>query len=187
MNKLIKYFLLLLLIFSCKSNNVDKPKKPDNLISKNKMIAIIYDISLMNAAKGSNKKLIENEGIDPENYIYTKHNIDSLQFVLSNEYYAYNLKTYEDIYDGVKLKLEKNRKHFNTIIETEKKIKDSINREISREFDSLKKIDKLIPKKKNSRKRLDSLKEQGKLKIKKSNPNPLKKIDTSQISTRQEV
>ena len=159
MIKQLKYFLLLLLIFSCKSNNVNKPKKPDNLISKNKMIEVIYDISLINSAKGINKKLIENEGIVPEEYIYKKHNIDSLQFVLSNEYYAYNLKTYEDIYDGVKLKLEKDRKHFNVILGEEKKINEKVNKDTRRKFDSLKKINKLIP----NRKKLDSIDQQEKL------------------------
>ena len=90
MTKQLKYILLLLIVFSCKSNSIDKPKKPDNLISKDKMTEIIYDISLINSAKGVNKKLIENEGIIPVEYIYTKHNIDSLQFVLSNEY-AYSV------------------------------------------------------------------------------------------------
>ena len=159
MIKQLKYFLLLLLIFSCKSNNVNKPKKPDNLISKNKMIEVIYDISLINSAKGINKKLIENEGIVPEEYIYKKHNIDSLQFVLSNEYYAYNLKTYEDIYDGVKLKLEKDRKHFNAISGEEKKINEKVNKDTRRKYDSLKKINKLIP----NRKKLDSIDQQEKL------------------------
>jgi len=172
MIKQLKYILLLLIVISCKSNSIDKPKKPDNLISKNKMIAIIYDISLINSAKGVNKKLIESEGIIPEEYIYKKHNIDSLQFVLSNEYYAYNLKTYEDIYDGVKFKLEKDKKHFNVILEEEKKIKDSINKDVRREFDSLKKINKLKPNRKKLKK--DSI-----------FPSPLKRIDTSQISTRQ--
>ena len=43
MIKQLKYILLLLIVFSCKNNSVDKPKKPDNLISKNKMTEIIYD------------------------------------------------------------------------------------------------------------------------------------------------
>lgn len=148
MIKQLKYILLVLLVISCKNNSIDKPKKPDNLISKDKMVEVIYDISIINAAKGTNRKLIENNGIVPEDYIYEKHNIDSLQFALSNEYYAYNLKTYEDIYNSVKIKLEKDKNHFKTIIETKQKIKDSLNKIRKSERDSLKKIGKLIPKKK---------------------------------------
>ena len=44
-------------MFSC--NNIEKPKKPDNLISKDRMVDVITDISLMTAAKGMNKNLLE--------------------------------------------------------------------------------------------------------------------------------
>ncbi|MBN4085019.1 DUF4296 domain-containing protein [Flavobacteriaceae bacterium AH-315-B10] len=172
MIKTLKYILLVALVISCKNNNIEKPKKPDNLISKDKMVTIIYDISLINSVKGVNKKVIENQGISPEDYIYKRHDIDSLQFALSNEYYAYNLKTYEVIYNSVKTKLENDKKKFQEIIEVEKKIKDSINKKTRREFDSLKKIGKLIPNKKNRNR--DSI-----------FPRPIKKIDTSRILTRQ--
>ena len=114
--KQLKYILLIVLIISCKNNSIDKPKKPDNLIPKDSMVEILYDISLVSSAKGVNKKLLENKGLVPEDYIYKKHNIDSLQFALSNEYYAFNLDTYEDIYNSVKLKLEEDKKHFQTIV-----------------------------------------------------------------------
>ncbi len=172
MIKTLKYILFLVFVISCKNNNIEKPKKPDNLISKDKMVEIIYDISLINSAKGVNKKLMEKKGIVPEDYIYKRHNIDSLQFALSNEYYAYNLKTYEAIYNNVKEKLEKDKKHFQAIIETEQKIKDSINKKTRKEFDSLKKVGKLkIPNKKGKRDTII--------------PRPIKKIDTSRILKRQ--
>jgi len=171
MIKQLKYILLLLFVISCKNNSIDKPKKPDNLISKDKMVNVIYDISLMNAAKGSNKKLIENEGINPEDYIYKKHNIDSLQFALSNEYYSYRLETYEDIYNNVKVKLEKDRKLYNEIVLAEKKVKDSLNKVKREERDSLKKMGKL---KKNYKLKRDSI-----------FPRPIKKTDTSLIKIRQ--
>lgn len=160
MIKQLKYILLLFVI-SCKNNSVDKPKKPDNLISKDKMVTVIYDISLMNAAKGSNKKLIENKGINPEDYIYKKHNIDSLQFALSNEYYSYRLETYEAIYNNVKVKLEKDKKRFNEMVLAEKKVKDSLTKKLRQELKSSRKTDKLTPKN-----RLDSLKLKRKLNLK---------------------
>ena len=134
--KQLKYFLLIVLIISCKNNSVERPKKPDNLIPKDSMVEILYDIYIISSAKGVNKKLLENKGIVPEDFIYKKHNIDSLQFALSNEYYAFSLETYEDIYNSVKLKLEKDKKHFQTIIFVEQKEKDSLNK-IKRKQDSL--------------------------------------------------
>ncbi len=172
MIKQLKYIILILIVVSCKNNSIDKPKKPDNLISKDKMVEVIYDISLINAAKGVNKKLIENEGIVPEDYIYKKHNIDSLQFALSNEYYAYSLKTYEDIYNRVKVRLEDDKKHFNTLFETEQKVRDSLNKNRRNKLDSLSTLEKLNIKKRP-------------LKRKSLKPSPLKKTDTSRISTHQ--
>ena len=168
----LKYILLIVLIISCKNNSIDKPKKPDNLIPKDSMVEILYDISLVSSAKGVNKKLMEKKGLVPEYYIYKKHNIDSLQFALSNEYYAFNIETYEDIYKSVKIKLEKDKKHFQKIIEVEQKAKDSLNKIKKRVKDSLKKTQKLDP--------INEIK----------NPNLkktrlLKKIDSSQLSTRQ--
>jgi len=166
MMKQLKYILLIVLIISCKNNSIDKPKKPDNLIPKDSMVEILYDISLISSAKGVNKKLLENKGIVPEDYIFKKHNIDSLQFALSNEYYAFNLDTYEDIYNSVKLKLEEDKKHFQTIVFVEQKEKDSLNK-IKRKQDSIKRIGK--PKKYN--------------KIIKDSifVRPIKKIDKSEI------
>jgi hypothetical protein len=172
MIKTLKYILFFVFVISCKNNNIVRPNKPNNLISKDKMAEIIYDISLVNSAKGVNKKIMENNGIIPEDYIYKRHNIDSLQFALSNEYYAYNLKTYEAIYNNVKEKLEKDKKHFQAIIKAEQKTKDSINKKTRRKFDSLKKTGKLIPN--NKRSKRDSI-----------FLRPLKKIDTSLIKIRQ--
>jgi len=168
----LKYILFVFLIISCKNNSIEKPKKPSNLIAKDKMVEIIYDISLFTAAKGVNKYPIESAGILPENYIYNKYNIDSLQFALSNEYYAYNLKTYEDIYTSVKLKLEEDKKRFNEMIEAEKKAKDSIRKRPKTKLDSLDRLERLDLKKRN-------------LKRVRPKPDPVKKTDTSQILIRQ--
>ncbi|MCD2258238.1 DUF4296 domain-containing protein [Psychroserpens luteolus] len=85
---------IVVLIFSCSN----RPSKPKNLISEEKMVDIIYDVSILTAAKGVNKKLLENNGILPENFIYSKHNIDSLQFISSLNYYASDIETYDNIY-----------------------------------------------------------------------------------------
>ncbi|WP_298901099.1 DUF4296 domain-containing protein [uncultured Psychroserpens sp.] len=95
------FLIIGLLLFSC-SNKVPKP---DNLISEGKMVDIIYDVSILAAAKGVNKKLIEDKGILPETFIYSKHNIDSLQFVASLNYYADDPELYNSIYTRVENKI----------------------------------------------------------------------------------
>ena len=55
---------------------------PDNLISaEEKMVDILYDMSLISVSKGINKRILENNGMKPKKYILKKYNIDSLQFV----------------------------------------------------------------------------------------------------------
>ena len=123
MNRIALFLSLLLL--ACNGN--DRPPKPDNLISENKMSDILYDVFVLNSAKGMNKKLLENNGIFPQDYVYKKHNIDSLQFAKSNEYYAYDVKTYEAIIDKVKQRIEKEKEIYDAIVLKEQKTKDSIN------------------------------------------------------------
>ena len=107
MQRFLKHILLFLLITSC--SKIEKPKKPDNLISKDKMVDIIVDINLINAAKGINKRVLEENQINPEAYILEKYNVDSIQFKASNNFYAYDIKAYEAIYKSAKEELEKRK------------------------------------------------------------------------------
>ena len=138
MNRYITILLIALVIFSC--NNIDKPKKPDNLISKDRMVDIITDISLMTAAKGLNKGLLEENAINPQNYIYNKYSIDSVQFAESNNYYAYDVKEYEEIYLKVKERLESQKAEYTTIQGEEKKERDSIRKAKKAKRDSIKNL-----------------------------------------------
>jgi len=138
MKRFIKYLGLGLLIVSC--YNISKPKKPKDLISQDKMVNIVIDMTLLNSAKGINKTIIESHGIILENYIYKKYDIDSVQFALSNNYYAHHTDKYESIYSKVKDSLNALQIKFRLIKEQEakdKRIKDSIQRTIHK--DSLKK------------------------------------------------
>ncbi|MEO6347897.1 MAG: DUF4296 domain-containing protein [Aquaticitalea sp.] len=113
-----------ILLINCHDSN--KPKKPENLISKDKMSDILYDVYLLNAAKGINKRVLENNGILPQEYVYKKYNIDSLQFELSNDYYSYDTKIYEEIIEKVKQKLEAEKMINDALSLKEDKTKDSI-------------------------------------------------------------
>ena len=98
----------------------EKNVAPDNLISEDKMIEILYDMSLISVSKGINKRIIENNGMKPKKYILKKHNIDSTQFVASNEYYSKDLETYLSIYEEVLKKLQSNREIVIDTIESKK-------------------------------------------------------------------
>ena len=126
----MKKLFYILLIFFCFGCIIDKNVKPKNLISENKMIDILYDMSLISVSKGINKRILENNGMKPKKYILKKHSIDSLQFVFSNEYYSKNLETYLSIYDKVLKRLEENRESIIDSIENYKKDRAKRSKEI---------------------------------------------------------
>ena len=132
MNKLQR-IIILCLVFSCNNTLNQNNKPPENLISKEKIVDIIYDMTLINVAKGVNKSILENNGIIPEQYLFNKHSIDSMLFAKSNEYYSYDLKTYQTIYDNVKIKLEKNKKIIIDSIEILKQISGEMSKKLIKE------------------------------------------------------
>ncbi|MEM5565633.1 DUF4296 domain-containing protein [Psychroserpens sp. AS72] len=111
-------FIFILIVFLSCSNKV---KKPDNLISEEKMVDIIYEASILTAAKGVNKKALEDKGIEPENFVYSKFNIDSLQFVNSLDYYANSIETYDNIYTKVEERLNADKELYEDDIKGNKK------------------------------------------------------------------
>ena len=119
--------LLPLMVISC--YKLKNPKKPDNLISEDKMVNILIDIRLMSSATGTNKRTLDNHISDKEDYIYNKYDIDSLQFAESNAYYTYHIDTYDDIYAKVKDSLSVLKSYYQELEVKEleqKKEKDSL-------------------------------------------------------------
>ena len=125
----------ILVLISCKKPGV---KKPANLISEDLMVEVIFDIILINNAKGVNKQLLQNNIQNPLNYIYRTHGIDSLQFTESNIYYTTNPDQYKSIYDKVELKLEAKKSEYNAVIDERKRVKDSIKKSRQNQIDTTK-------------------------------------------------
>jgi len=108
MKKIIIYFGIGILFGNC-SEDV---KKPSNLIPKEKMIDIFYDMNLLQTIRNNDFRLYESYNINPEQYLYSKYNIDSLQFVQSNKYYALNTEEYEKMLDVVIERIEAKKEKF---------------------------------------------------------------------------
>lgn len=119
------YLIALLLVFSA-CQNVEKTKKPDDLIAEDEMVEVLTEISIMTSARNFNKRQFEETGIEPDKYIFEKYGIDSLQFERSNNYYAENYTTYENIYRQVKENLQGMKGKLDSIRDVERKINDSI-------------------------------------------------------------
>lgn len=115
--KILKFILLFTFIISCKQ---DVPvDEPENLLSKDKMVNILYDVSLLQASINYKPEIV-NDSINVEQYIYEKYNIDSITFYQNQKYYASDVKELRSIYKQV---LEK-------IKQEEGKLNESTNEEI---------------------------------------------------------
>ncbi|WP_282164978.1 DUF4296 domain-containing protein [Cellulophaga baltica] len=99
----ILFLCVLALMVSCKEELINPP---ENLIAKDKMSAILYDLALVTAAKNTSVDVLKENKIEAMKYIYTKHEIDSLQFVQSDVYYASYPAVYGEIYKSVEEKLK---------------------------------------------------------------------------------
>jgi hypothetical protein len=106
MKRIVPYLLVFLMVVSCNNAPVIKP---DNLIDEEKMTSILYDLTLFEAIKGQPKYDAVLKRIGSKNAIYRKHNIDSLQFVESNQYYISQIDIYRKMYDAVNERLQKEK------------------------------------------------------------------------------
>ncbi|MGS2725425.1 DUF4296 domain-containing protein [Psychroserpens sp. BH13MA-6] len=121
--------ILIAALFGCYSSG--KPKKPDNLIPRDKMVDVLYEVFIISAAKGGNKLKLENKGIYPQDYIFEKYHIDSLQFALSNEYYGYDVSEYELMISEIEERIKSDKEKYEKAMAEEAK-------EIKRKKDSMK-------------------------------------------------
>jgi hypothetical protein len=111
-----KTLLLLTVLFgfiSCKEDAVDKP---DHLIAKDKMIDVMYDLSILDAIKYQNPTSLENYKINPSQYIYKKYKVDSAQFAQSNIYYASNYTDYKDMYDELIKRIDEKKTVLDSLV-----------------------------------------------------------------------
>lgn len=123
MMRKIFFLITFIILFSCGEEVIDMPV---NLISKEKMIDILYDMAIINAAKTNAPQVMEDRNFVPMQYIYNKYEIDSIQFVSSDLYYASKPLEYEDIYEKLEERIKKEKERFEKQDEEEK---DGLNQE----------------------------------------------------------
>lgn len=143
-------FVFLLLIMACQG--VQSVPKPDKIIEKATMENIIYDITIINSARGYNPQLFVQTGVDPECHVFEKYEIDSAQYAQNTLYYSSAIEDYKELIERVRKRVEAKHTVLDSLFKEEKRIKDSIRHErgkrLKQEKDSLnalKKIDSGIP------------------------------------------
>ncbi len=130
--KKLTYILVLMMILGCNEKTIEKP---ENLISKDQMAEILYDLAVINAAKKTNPWRLSDRSIELMPFIYQKHGIDSVQFVQSDIYYASIPEEYETIYQVVEARLEREK----AVYEKEKtRASDSLRKITERQRELLK-------------------------------------------------
>ena len=134
---MMRRFLFLILSFTllaaCNEKLIEKPK---NLIPEKKMEKILYDLAILGAAKSSNAAVLKENNIETMDYIYTKYDIDSVQFVESDGYYASLPAVYEAIYTNVADNLESEKKRL-------EKMREDVNKKAAEKvLDKKKKVTK---------------------------------------------
>lgn len=120
MKKIMPFIIVLFVLVGCKKELVKEPKR---LIERDKMVNIMYDLSLLEAMKIENPALMDSIKYTSNQYIYKKYKIDSVQFAQSNIYYAADYKEYEKMYNQIKARLDKEKNKVNSLIKAEAKKK----------------------------------------------------------------
>jgi hypothetical protein len=142
MNKITVFFVLISFVISCKERVV---RQPDNLIEKEVMIDILYDLSLLEAMKYQTIKPLENYNLNPSHYIFKKYKIDSIQFIQNNMYYAADYKTYKKMNEEITARLDKNKMQLEALIKKQENkalALEKVKSKQKKQSDSLAKIKK---------------------------------------------
>lgn len=123
--------ILALTFFGCSDKVIEKP---ENLIPKDQMTEILYDLAIISAAKKINRSYLDNYKIKTMPFIYKKYGIDSVQFVQSDIYYASVPSEYEEMYQIVEARLEEEKQVFD---EEKKQQNDSLRRQANEKRENL--------------------------------------------------
>lgn len=113
--------LILLVLFLSVSCKKDLVKEPAKLIDKEKMMDILYDLSLLEAMKYQNPGSLDSTETNPTKFILKKYKVDSLQFSQSNQYYATDYENYKEMFDEISKRLAVNQRATDSIVKIEEK------------------------------------------------------------------
>lgn len=110
--------ILLLGLFSCEEKVVPKPNQ---LLSEEVMVDILYDTALLQAAEAYLPDELTLNNIRIKSYIYNKYKIDSITYYQNQRYYASNIRKYRDMHSKVLKKLELKSIETDSLLKKEEK------------------------------------------------------------------
>lgn len=80
---------------------------PDQLISKDKFVDILYELTVYNGVKNNTTPAFTSSDLQIMPYLYSKYDFDSVQFFESNLYYASSGDLYLAMLDTVRARIER--------------------------------------------------------------------------------
>jgi len=113
MGRYLTLFCCCLLALSCGKKLMEEP---ENLIPREKMSEILYDMALLDAIDNSYPQVLTENDLKVMEFLYDKYGIDSLQFVQSDLYYASVPAEYQRIYEAVEGRLTQKRDSISEVI-----------------------------------------------------------------------
>ena len=145
MKNFIVIVLVLFLSLSCKKELVKEPAK---LIEREKMVDIMYDLSLLEAMRYQKPLSLDSIDSDPTKFILQKYKVDSLQFAQNNMYYASDYESYKDMFDEVNKRLAKNQRAADSLAKIDEKKAAKENKNKPKELKEVSKdsVKKVVPK-----------------------------------------
>ncbi|MGJ8683670.1 MAG: DUF4296 domain-containing protein [Nonlabens sp.] len=123
-----KAILILFVILLGSCSRIERTPKPDPFFDTQEMADIMTDVYLVEGSMTANRKSFAELGIIADDYIYQKHNIDSVSFSNNFNYYADRVDEFLLVLDIVDEKLAV--------------IKDSVN---TRQLNSKKPVTNITP------------------------------------------
>lgn len=122
MKQLIVYTIMIFCFSACQ--DIDRPEKPDGFIKEERFKDILYDISLVNAARDFSRAQLLSSGIEPDTFIYEKYGIDSLQLAENIAYYSVDFSRYQKIWEAVNKRIESKRKEVDSLVRRQDSIEE---------------------------------------------------------------
>lgn len=150
--------LLILLLVTVSCDKKYEAPKPENMIDQPTMEKILYDIKLLKASKSKSFKVLKDNNVQADLYIYEKYKIDSITLRQNIEYYATaSFKKSKQIEEKIKLQFQADK------VAVEKSIADKLKEEEVK--DSIKKIEDSIPSKEKFKDKIDKSIQKGELEL----------------------
>lgn len=114
MKKTILFLVCLLVLIGCKEEPT--VKEPQKRIDRSVMIAIYYDLALLEASKYQMLSKTDYEKVSAKEFIFKKYKVDSAQFTQNNKYYASSIEDYKEMFLEVEKRLQDKSSKLDTLI-----------------------------------------------------------------------